>query len=146
MTSCASRTVVADIEPIARISQATGIPIEAATFIGSSPIRQYAEDWTLEKMLRVSEEAVTFAVREGLPVMFVTEDTTRAAPDTLEALYGNAIRWGARRLCLADTVGHATPDGVRRLVRFVRDEIIAPTKLDVRIDWHGHRDRGHGLA
>src|SRR3989440_3553136 len=95
--NCAARTVVADIEPIARISHDTGIAIEAATFIGSSPIRQYAEDWTLERMLKVSEEAVTFAGREGLPVMFVTEDTTRARPETLQALYGNAIRWGARR-------------------------------------------------
>jgi 2-isopropylmalate synthase len=144
--NCAARTVISDVEPVARISQETGIPIEAATFIGSSPIRQYAEDWTLDKMLHVSEEAVTFAVREGLPVMFVTEDTTRAAPETLTALYGNAIRWGARRLCLADTVGHATPDGVRRLVRFVRSEIIAPSGEDVKLDWHGHRDRGLGLA
>ncbi|MGH7717635.1 MAG: LeuA family protein [Gemmatimonadaceae bacterium] len=144
--NCAARTVVSDVEPVARISQEAGIPIEAATFIGSSPIRQYAEDWTLERMLRVSEAAVTFAVREGLPVMFVTEDTTRAAPDTLKALYGNAIRWGARRLCLADTVGHATPEGVRRLVRFVRDEIIRPSGEDVKLDWHGHRDRGLGLA
>src|SRR5688500_8437415 len=144
--NCAARTVISDVEPVARISQEAGIPIEAATFIGSSPIRQYAEDWTLDKMLRVSEEAVTFAVREGLPVMFVTEDTTRAAPETLKALYGNAIRWGARRLCLADTVGHATPDGVRRLVRFVRDEIITPSGEAVKLDWHGHRDRGRGLA
>src|SRR5687768_6852641 len=144
--NCAARTVIADVEPVARISQEAGIPIEAATFIGSSPIRQYAEDWTLDRMLRVSEEAVTFAIREGLPVMFVAEDTTRAAPDTLRALYGNAIRWGARRLCIADTVGHATPDGVRRLVRFVRDEIIAPSGEDVKLDWHGHRDRGLGLA
>ena len=144
--NCAARTVISDVEPVARISQEAGIPIEAATFIGSSPIRQYAEDWTLDKMLRVSEEAVTFAVREGLPVMFVTEDTTRAAPETLKALYGNAIRWGARRLCLADTVGHATPDGVRRLVRFVRDDIIEPSGEDVKLDWHGHRDRGLGLA
>ena len=144
--NCAARTVISDVEPVARISQEAGIPIEAATFIGSSPIRQYAEDWTLDKMLRVSEEAVTFAVREGLPVMFVTEDTTRADPETLKALYGNAIRWGARRLCLADTVGHATPDGVRRLVRFVREEIIAPSGEVVKLDWHGHRDRGLGLA
>ncbi|HJU66043.1 MAG TPA: LeuA family protein [Gemmatimonadaceae bacterium] len=144
--NCAARTVISDVEPVARISQEAGIPIEAATFIGSSPIRQYAEDWTIERMLRVSEEAVTFAVREGLPVMFVTEDTTRAAPDTLRELYGNAIRWGARRLCLADTVGHATPDGVRKLVRFVRDEIIAPSGESVQLDWHGHRDRGLGLA
>src|SRR5687768_9973531 len=144
--NCAARTVIADVEPVVRIAQEAGIPIEAATFIGSSPIRQYAEDWTLDKMLSVSEEAVTFAVGEGLPVMFVTEDTTRAAPETLKALYGHAIRWGARRLCLADTVGHATPDGVRRLVRFVREEIILPSGEDVKLDWHGHRDRGLGLA
>ena len=97
-------------------------------------------------MLRVSEEAVTFAVRQGLPVMYVTEDTTRARPETLKALYGNAIRWGARRLCLADTTGHATPSGVRNLVRFVRDEIISPSGEDVKLDWHGHRDRGLGIA
>src|ERR671925_691813 len=136
--NCAARTVIADIEPIVRVTDEVGITIEAATFIGSSPIRQYAEDWTLDNMLRVSEEAVTFAVREGLPVMFVTEDTTRADPGTLKALYGNAIRWGARRLCLADTVGHATPDGVRTLVRFVKDEIIAPSGEAVKLDWHGH--------
>lgn len=144
--NCAARTVIADVKPIAEISQRVGIPIEACTFIGSSPIRQYAEAWTLEKMLKVSEEAVTFAVREGLPVMFVTEDTIRARPETLEALYRNAIEWGARRVCIADTVGHATPDGVRALVRFVRDEIVVPSGEDVGIDWHGHRDRGLGLA
>jgi 2-isopropylmalate synthase len=144
--NCAGRTVIADVEPIARIAHETGIPIEAATFIGSSPIRQYAEDWTLDGMLRTSEAAVTFAVREGLAVMFVTEDTTRAAPATLKALYGNAIQWGARRLCLADTVGHATPEGVRHLVRFVRDEIVVPSGEPVKLDWHGHRDRGLGLA
>lgn len=143
--NCAARTVIADVEPIARISQDTGIAIEAATFIGSSPIRQYTEGWTLDQMLAVSEEAVTFAVGHGLPVMFVTEDTTRARPETLRALYGHAIEWGARRLCLADTVGHATPAGVARLVRFVREEIIAPSGEDVQLDWHGHRDRGLGV-
>lgn len=144
--NCAARTVIADIEPIARISQEAGIAIEAATFIGSSPIRQYAEGWTLDRMLAVTEAAVKFAVHEGLPVMFVTEDTTRAHPDTLKALYGTAIRLGARRVCLADTVGFATPQGVRRLVRFVRDEIIRPSGEDVKLDWHGHRDRGMGLV
>ncbi|MBX6364207.1 MAG: 2-isopropylmalate synthase [Gemmatimonadetes bacterium] len=144
--NCAARTVRADIEPIARISQEVGIPIEACTFIGSSPIRQYAEGWTLDKMLRATEDAVTFAVAEGLPVMYVTEDTTRARPETLKALYGLAIECGASRLCLADTVGHATPAGVRNLVRFVREEIVAPSGKDVKLDWHGHRDRGLGLA
>src|SRR3990170_787394 len=140
--NCAARTHLNDVQPVVEISQQVGIPIEVATFIGSSPIRQYAEDWTLEKMLAASETAVTFAVKHGLPVMFVTEDTTRAKPETLQALYGNAIRWGARRLCLADTVGHATPDGVRRLVRFVKDEIITPSGEEVKLDWHGDRHPG----
>ena len=146
VANCAARTVVADVRPIAEVSQRVGIPLEASTFIGSSPIRQYAEDWTLDAMLRTSEEAVRFAVDEGLPVMFVTEDTTRARPEALKELYGRAIEWGARRLCLADTVGHATPEGTRNLIRFVREEIVEPSGEDVLVDWHGHRDRGLGLA
>jgi 2-isopropylmalate synthase len=114
--NCAARTVIADVEPVVRIAEEVGITIEAATFIGSSPIRQYAEDWTVERILRSTEEAVTFAVRHGLPVMYVTEDTTRARPETLQRLYGAAIDCGATRICLADTVGHATPEGVKALV------------------------------
>jgi 2-isopropylmalate synthase len=144
--NCAARTVIADVEPIVRISGEIGVPIEAATFIGSSGIRQYAEDWTLERMLRVSEEAVTFAVSHGLPVMYVTEDTTRARPETIKALYSTAIRCGARRICLADTVGFATPAGVRALVRFIQTEVVGPSGEDVKVDWHGHRDRGLGIA
>src|SRR5438445_5536065 len=124
MPNCAARTVVADVEPIVRISDEVGIRIEAATFIGSSPIRQYAEDWTLDQILKSTEEAVTYAVKHGLPVMYVTEDTTRAKPEALKALYGAAIACGATRICLADTVGHATPDGVKALVEFVKREIV----------------------
>ena len=144
--NCAARTVIADIEPIVRVSQEVGRPIEAATFIGSSPIRQYAEDWTLDRILQVSEDAITYAVNEGLPVMYVTEDTTRAKPETIKALYSNAISCGARRICLADTVGHATPRGVQNLVRFVREEVVVPSGESVKIDWHGHRDRGMGVV
>ena len=141
--NCAARTVIADVEPVVRIAEEVGIPIEAATFIGSSPIRQYAEDWTLDRILRATEEAVSFAVKHGLPVMYVTEDTTRARPETLKALYGAAIDCGATRICLADTVGHATPDGVRALVAFIKREVVGGKP--VKIDWHGHRDRGMGL-
>ncbi|HEY0514934.1 MAG TPA: LeuA family protein [Thermoanaerobaculia bacterium] len=136
--NCAARTVIADIQPIAEIAQRTGIPIEVSCFIGSSPIRQYAEGWTLDRMLRLSREAVEFAVREGLPVMFVTEDTTRAAPEDLRRLYREAVEAGARRVCVADTVGHATPNGAGNLIRFIRGVV----GEEVKIDWHGHKDRG----
>ena len=144
--NCAARTMLADVEPAARIAQKTGVALEVCTFIGSSPIRLFAEGWTLDRMLETAEESVSFCVREGLPVMFVTEDTTRADPETLKTLYGNAIRWGARRICLSDTVGHATPSGARALVRFAKREIVDPSGERVKIDWHGHRDRGLGLA
>ena len=103
--NCAARTIAADIVPIIEISQKVGIPIEVACFIGSSPIRQYAEDWDLDRMLRLSEDAVSLAVKEGLPVMYVTEDTTRAHPDDIRRMYTTAIRAGAQRVCVCDTVG-----------------------------------------
>lgn len=142
--NCAARTHAADIKPIVEISQRAGIAIEACTFIGSSAVRSFAEDWTLEKLLRITEEAVSYAVSEGLPVMYVTEDTTRAQPETIRALYSTAIRCGARAVCVCDTVGHSTPDGARAVVRFVK-EIIAEQGEQVRLDWHGHQDRGLGV-
>jgi len=136
--NCAARTVQADIEPIAEITQATGVPVEAATFIGSSPVRQYTEGWDMDRMLRLTEEAIKFAIGQGLPVMFVTEDTTRAKPEDLRRLYSTAVAAGAQRVCVADTVGHATPNGARNLIRFIRGVV----GEEVKVDWHGHRDRG----
>ncbi len=138
--NCAARTVIADITPVVEISQRTGLAIECCTFIGSSPLRQYAEGWTIEQLLRLSEEASRFAVQEGLSVMYVTEDTTRADPDTLRRLYSTAIRAGASRVCVADTVGHATPDGAAAVVRFIAG-VVEECGGGVGIDWHGHRDR-----
>jgi 2-isopropylmalate synthase len=143
--NCAARTLVADIAPIVDISQRTGIPIEVGAFIGSSPLRQYAEGWSLDQLLKLTEEAITFAVREGIPVMYVTEDTTRADPETLRRLYSAAIRAGAARVCIADTVGHATPHGTTAVVKFVAG-VIEECGGGVGIDWHGHRDRDFAVV
>ncbi len=142
---CAARTVLDDVRPVAQVSQKLGLPIEAMIFLGASPIRRYVEGWTLEKLLDLSTRAIRFAVAEGLPVTFVTEDTTRSRPADLDPLFRNAIDCGAQRLCLADTVGHATPDGVKNLVDFTFD-VIESTGADVGIDWHGHNDRGLALT
>jgi 2-isopropylmalate synthase len=138
--NCAARTTIADITPVVEISQRTGLALEVGTFIGSSPIRQYTEGWTLEWLLKSTDEAIRFAVKEGLKVMYVTEDTTRADPATLRRLYECAIHAGAHRICLADTVGHATPWGASAVVRFAA-QVIKDNGADVGIDWHGHRDR-----
>ena len=139
--NCAVRTVISDVEALLGIADRVGRPIEAATFIGSSPIRQYVEDWSLDRLLRLTEEAVTFAVKRGLPVMYVTEDTTRAHPETVRQLYQTAIRAGATRICVCDTVGHATPIGVRYVLHHVH-AVVNEVNPDVKIDWHGHSDRG----
>jgi isopropylmalate/homocitrate/citramalate synthase len=143
--NCAARTLIADIQPIAEISQRAGIPIECCAFIGSSPLRQYAEGWSIDQLLKLTEEAIAFAVREGLHVMYVTEDTTRAEPETLRRLYSTAIRAGATRVCVADTVGHATPRGAAAVVRFI-GEVVEQCGGGVGIDWHGHRDRDFAIS
>ncbi|MBI2267777.1 MAG: 2-isopropylmalate synthase [Armatimonadetes bacterium] len=142
--NCAARTLKVDIDPIIRISQEAGVPMEASLFIGSSPIRQYVEGWGLDKMLRFTEEAVTYAVKNNLSVMYVTEDTTRARPDTLEKLYRAAIECGADRICFCDTVGYAEPRGVRNLIAFAV-KLVKEAGRTVKIDFHGHMDRGLGV-
>jgi isopropylmalate/homocitrate/citramalate synthase len=139
--NCAARTVIADITPIVEISQRTGVAIEVCAFIGSSPLRQFAEGWTIDYLLRHTEEAIGFAVKEGMRVMYVTEDTTRADPESIRRLYTAAIRAGASRVCVADTVGHATPNGAKAVVAFVK-ALFAELGVTTGIDWHGHRDRG----
>jgi isopropylmalate/homocitrate/citramalate synthase len=144
--NCAARTYENDIRPIAEISQRAGIGIEAAVFLGASPMRRFVEQWSVDHVLEMTEKAVLFAAGQGLPVMYVTEDTSRTDPETVRRLYTAATDCGAGAIALCDTVGHATPVGAYNLVRFVHREIVAPCGRPVRIDWHGHNDRGLGVA
>ncbi len=144
--NCAARTMAADIQPVIDISQRVGMPIEVTAFIGSSPIRAYAEDWDVERLERLTREAMRLVVDNDLPASFVTEDTTRSHPRTLDRLFRAAIEEGASRLVLCDTCGHATPDGVRNLLAFTRALLRAlDMEEHVELDWHGHNDRGHAL-
>ncbi|MGA3295430.1 MAG: LeuA family protein [Candidatus Acidiferrales bacterium] len=140
------RTHKQDIQAMIDVCERVGQPIEAAMFLGSSPIRRLVEDWTVDHLKRTTEESVEFAVSAGLPVMYVTEDTIRTDPSTVVALYSTAIRAGAGAIVLCDTVGHATPRGAFNLVNFVIDEVVRPSGEEIRVDWHGHNDRGLAVA
>jgi 2-isopropylmalate synthase len=144
--NCAARTLENDIRPVAEISQRVGMAIEVAAFLGSSPIRRYTEDWTTDFLLRTTEKAVTFARSLGLEVMYVTEDTSRCDPETVKLLYTAAINCGATAIVVCDTVGHATPSGVQALIHFVIEEVVKPSGQNIRLDWHGHSDRGLAVA
>src|SRR5947199_5828579 len=144
--NCAARTHENDIRPIAEISQRVGIAIAVSCFLGSSPIRRYTENWTDDFLLRTTEKAVTYARSLGLEVMYVTEDTSRCDPETIKRLYTTAINCGATAIVICDTVGHATPSGVNALIRFVLEEVVKPCGAKIRMDWHGHSDRGMAVA
>jgi 2-isopropylmalate synthase len=146
---CAVRTIVSDIEPLVDLQAKHERQIQASAFLGTSPIRQYTEGWTMERILSTAEEAVTFAIDNDIPVMFVTEDTTRSKPEDIKAVYTRAIELGADRICVCDTCGHVTPNGTRQLLRFIQEEVIPDAgvkRRDIEVNWHGHQDRGLGVA
>ncbi len=143
--ACAARTVAADIRPIVEISEKVGLPIEVMAFLGASPVRLYAEGWDEDLLERRTRESVSMAKKAGIPCTFVTEDTIRSHPTTLRRLFSAAVEEGVDGLCVCDTVGHATPNGVFNLVHFTRD-VLRGLGSDARIDWHGHNDRGFGLG
>jgi len=146
---CAVRTVVSDIEPLVDLQAKHERQIQASAFLGTSPIRQFAEGWDMERILSTAESAVTFAVDNDIPVMFVTEDTTRSKPEEIKQVYSRAIELGADRICVCDTCGHVTPNGVRKLLNFIQEEVIPDSgvqRRDIELNWHGHQDRGLGVA
>lgn len=146
---CAVRTVISDIEPLVDLQAKHSRQIQASAFLGTSPIRQFAENWTMDKILSTAESAVTFAVDNDIPVMFVTEDTTRSKPEEIKEVYTRAIELGADRICVCDTCGHVTPNGVKKLLEFIQEEVIPDSgvnRREIEVNWHGHQDRGLGVA
>lgn len=145
----AVRTLMNDIEPLVEMQQQHGMEIQASAFLGTSPIRQYTEGWTMEKLISTMEKAVSYAVANEVPVMFVTEDTTRSNPEDVKAIYQRAMELGVRRLCVCDTCGHVTPNGVKKLLNFIDEEVIKDggyQRNQIEVNWHGHQDRGLGVA
>ena len=145
----AVRTLMNDIEPLVQLKEKHGIPIQASAFLGTSPIRQYTEGWTMEKLVSTMEKAVSYAVENEVPVMFVTEDTTRSKPEDVKLIYQRAMELGARSLCVCDTCGHVTPNGVKKLLQFIDEEVIKDSgfkRSEIEVNWHGHQDRGLGVA
>ncbi len=146
---CAVRTLVSDIEPLVELQSKHEIQIQASAFLGTSPIRQYAEGWTMDRIMSTAESAVNFAVGNDIPVMFVTEDTTRSNPEDIKKVYSRAMELGASRICVCDTCGHVTPNGVKKLLGFIQDEVIPDSgfkRREIEVNWHGHQDRGLGVA
>ena len=145
----AVRTLMHDIEPLVELQSKHEMQIQASAFLGTSPIRQFTEGWTMDKLVATMEKAVSFAVENDIPVMFVTEDTTRSKPEDIKLIYQRAMDLGVRRLCICDTCGHVTPNGVKQLLSFIDEEVIKDggyQRREIEVNWHGHQDRGLGVV
>ncbi|NUQ76450.1 MAG: 2-isopropylmalate synthase [Polyangiaceae bacterium] len=143
----AVRTVISDFETVAKLrDEFPSLPIKANAFLAMSRLRMWAEEWEWSQVLDRAISSVAWAKSHGVPVMFVTEDTTRSRPDDIRSLYTLAVKEGAAEVCIADTVGDALPSGARAIVRFVRGALDEAGFQGVRINWHGHSDRGMGLV
>ncbi|MDE7432358.1 MAG: LeuA family protein [Lachnospiraceae bacterium] len=142
--SCAARTTIGDIEPIARLSQKYGCNIKVNAFIGTSQIRQYIEQWDIRHICSLVREAVNYANLNGIETCIITEDSTRTSPEILKTVYLTAIESGCKNICFCDTVGYADCTGIKKLFKFVHKEIIKNND-QILIEWHGHNDRGMAL-
>ena len=139
------RMVEADIEAIDRIRQASGCSVVAHLFIPCSPIRRFVDQWDIDELERLTRLGVRLANQLGLPVNFSPEDTSRAEPKVVEHLCQVAVEEGATEITVCDTVGYLTPLGTSKLVQHLRHFL--DTKVGkVRLDFHGHNDRGLALA
>jgi 2-isopropylmalate synthase len=139
------RMVDTDVQAIHRIQQASGHPVVAWLFVGCSPIRRYVETRNIDELEQLTRSGIRLAKQLGLPVNYGTEDTARAEPEVVERLFRAAIEEGAETVTICDTVGHLTPPGTQRLVAHFR-QFLDQQNLKARLDFHGHNDRGLGVA
>ena len=131
----ACRTLISDIAPAAEVQQQVGARSRCAPSSARARSASTRRTGSVDKMLKLSRaRAVEFCVKNDLPCMFVTEDTTRARPDDVRALYTTAIEAGAKRICVCDTCGHATPSGSAAPGRASSRSIVDELGADV-----GHR-------
>jgi 2-isopropylmalate synthase len=142
---CLARALPSDVEKVIELRDQSGVDLEVIIFKGSSPVRRQVEDWDVEHdLVKPMRAAVELAVANGLTVTAATEDTTRTEPEVMEQIFTESLRAGAKRLCIADTVGFSDPWSTPGSVMWVKEKIIGNDPAG--LDWHGHNDLGQSVS
>ena len=132
-----ARAMTADIDKAVECG-ADGVIIEVP--IGY-PKLKYQFNWTWEDVLKKSADVINYAKTKGLHAVFFPYDTTRAREDDLTNLLTGIMNESEPdSIGVVDTMGCATPEAIKYLVRKVADL----TNLPVEI--HTHNDFGTGVA
>lgn len=96
--------------------------------------------WTWEDVLKRSAPVINYAKENGLHAVFFPYDTTRARPEDLENLCKGIMNESPPdSIGIVDTMGCATPEAVKYMVRWVK----RMTGLPIEI--HTHNDFGMAL-
>lgn len=97
--------------------------------------------WTWQDVLARSAPVINYARENGLYAVFFPYDTTRARADDLENLCkGIMAESPPDSIGIVDTMGCATPEAIKYMVRWVK----RMTGLPIEI--HTHNDFGMGVA
>jgi len=143
---CGARASVKDVATVLDVRERSGLDVEIAVSLSLSPIRLGAEGISIDRVQEAADTSIAFAVRAGARVVAVIEDAARTPPALLAVLIRHVLALGASAVRISDTVGHATPDGTRALLRFATEHVQVRSGRAVRVDWHGQHDRGLALA
>ncbi len=97
--------------------------------------------WTWKDVLNKSAPVINYARENGLHAVFFPYDTTRARAEDLENLCkGVMAESPPDSIGIVDTMGCATPEAIKYMVRWVK----GMTGLPIEI--HTHNDFGMGVA
>lgn len=144
--SCSARASVKDVGVALDVRERSGLDLELAIALPVSPVRLDAEGISMDRLQESAETSISYARRAGARVVAVLEDAARTPPELLAVLIQHVLSLGATAVRVADTVGHATPDGTRALLRFAADQVRVRHGRPIRLEWHGQQDRGLALA
>jgi homocitrate synthase len=109
--------------------------------IGTSyQLRQFSHGKSIEQIIELAQEVISYLKTQDIEVRFSTEDSLRSEPDDLFRVYQAVDALGVDRVGIADTVGIGTPHQIHTLVSQLRQ------RVDADIEFHGHNDAGCAIA
>ncbi|MDD4748857.1 MAG: 2-isopropylmalate synthase [Methanosarcinaceae archaeon] len=93
-----------------------------------------------DEVRQIAADVTEYAKAHGLSVELSGEDSSRADPEFLKALYSDGIEAGADRLCYCDTVGLLVPEKATEIFKELSTSLKAPISV------HCHNDFGFATA
>lgn len=106
----------------------------------SSYLREFSHGKSIDEIIDLATEVITYLQSEGVEVRFSTEDSLRSDPEDIFRIYERADEAGVDRVGVADTVGIGNPLEIYEIISRLRN------RVSCDIEFHGHNDSGCAIA